>query len=81
MNTHVEQLAALIDDLFDLTRLQVQELEWSTEHSRSTSSSTTSVEAMRPAADAGSVAVRATLPRSLARRAATASSSGACSST
>ncbi len=31
MNTHVRALAALIDDLFDLTRLEAKELEWTME--------------------------------------------------
>lgn len=59
MNTHVRQVAALIDDLFDLTRLEAQELEWSMERVAIHDLVRDAVEAMRPAADAGSVAVRA----------------------
>jgi signal transduction histidine kinase len=65
MNTHVRALAALIDDLFDLTRLQAQELEWTMGRVRVDELVHDAVEAMRPAADAGSVAVRAELPAPL----------------
>jgi signal transduction histidine kinase len=34
MNTHVRALGALIDDLFDLTRLEAKELAWTMEHVR-----------------------------------------------
>ncbi|MDA0174500.1 HAMP domain-containing histidine kinase [Solirubrobacter taibaiensis] len=61
MNTHVRQVGALIDDLFDLTRLEAQELEWTTERLEVRDLVHDVVEAMRPAADAGSVAVRAHL--------------------
>ena len=56
MNTHVRQLGALIDDLFDLTRLQAQELEWTTERLEVGDLVHDVVDAMRPTADAGSVA-------------------------
>ena len=59
MNTHVRALGALIDDLFDLTRLEAQELEWTMERIAVAELVRDAVEAMRPAADAGSVAVRA----------------------
>ncbi|MDA0179760.1 HAMP domain-containing histidine kinase [Solirubrobacter phytolaccae] len=59
MNTHVRQVAALIDDLFDLTRLEAKELEWTTERLVVTELVHDAVDAMRPAADAGSVTVRA----------------------
>ena len=61
MNTHVRALAALIDDLFDLTRLETQELEWTMEHVAVEDLVHDAVEAMRPAADAEYVAVRAEL--------------------
>ena len=61
MNTHVRALAALIDDLFDLTRLEAKELEWTMERLRLEQLVQDAVEAMRPTADAGSVAVRAEL--------------------
>jgi signal transduction histidine kinase len=59
MNTHVRQVAALIDDLFDLTRLEAKQLEWSMERLEVRDLVNDAVEAMRPAADAGSVDVRA----------------------
>jgi signal transduction histidine kinase len=66
MNTHVRALAALIDDLFDLTRLEAKELEWTMERLRLEQLVQDAVEAMRPTADAGSVAVRAELRPPLA---------------
>src|SRR4051794_23677334 len=65
MNTHVRALSALIDDLFDLTRLQARELHWTTERLALDELVVDAVEAMRPAADAGSVLVRAELDRPL----------------
>jgi signal transduction histidine kinase len=61
MNTHVRALGALIDDLFDLTRLEAKELEWTMERIRLEELVHDAVEAMRPSADAGSVAVHAEL--------------------
>ena len=66
MNTHVHALGALIDDLFDLTRLEAQELEWTMERVRVDELVHDAVEAMRPTADAGAVAVRAELRTPLA---------------
>jgi signal transduction histidine kinase len=59
MTTHVRQVAALIDDLFDLTRLQAEELEWSMDRVQVGELVHDAVQAMQPAADAGSVAMRA----------------------
>jgi len=61
MNTHVRALGALIDDLFDLTRLEAKELAWTMERVRLDELVQDAVEAMQPSADAGSVAVRAEL--------------------
>jgi signal transduction histidine kinase len=61
MNTHVRALGALIDDLFDLTRLEAKELGWTMEAVRLDELVYDAVEAMQPSADAGSVAVRAEL--------------------
>jgi signal transduction histidine kinase len=61
MNPHVRQLAALIDDLFDLTRLEARELTWTMERVAVDELVADAVDAMRPAADAGAVAVRADL--------------------
>jgi signal transduction histidine kinase len=66
MNTHVRALGALIDDLFDLTRLEAQELQWTMERVCMDELVHDAVEAMRPTADAGSVAVRAELRAPLA---------------
>ena len=53
IGTHVRALGALIDDLFELTRLESGELALDDgAGARSTSSSHEAVEAMRPAADA-----------------------------
>jgi signal transduction histidine kinase len=59
MNTHVRQVGALIDDLFDLTRLEAKELEWTMERLVVDELVHDAVEAMRPAGDANSVAVHA----------------------
>jgi signal transduction histidine kinase len=66
MNTHVRALGALIDDLFDLTRLQAQELQWTMDRVAVEALVHDAVEAMRPAAEAGAVAVRAELRPPLA---------------
>jgi signal transduction histidine kinase len=61
MSVHVQALGALIDDLFELTRLESGELRWSMEQVALDELVGTTVEAMRPAAEASSVAVRAVL--------------------
>jgi signal transduction histidine kinase len=66
MSTHVRALAALIDDLFELTRLQSGDLSWTMQQVRVDELLYEAVEAMRPAAEAGSVAVRAELSTGLA---------------
>jgi len=66
MNTHVRQLAALVDDLFDLTRLQAHELKWTMKRVEVNDLVNDAVEAMRPAGEAGSVEVRADLNGSAA---------------
>jgi signal transduction histidine kinase len=57
MGTQVRALAALIDDLFELTRLEARELRWSMKQVRLDALVCEAVEAMRPAADAGAVAM------------------------
>jgi signal transduction histidine kinase len=59
MGTHVRALGALIDDLFELTRLESGELTWTMEQVRVDELLHELVEAMRPAAEAGSIAVSA----------------------
>ena len=66
MSTHVRALGALIDDLFELTRLQSDDLTWTMEQVRVDVLLREAVEAMRPAADAGSVAMLTELPGELA---------------
>jgi signal transduction histidine kinase len=67
MNAHVRALSALIDDLFDLTRLQAQELEWTTEALAVDELVRDAVDAMRPAADAKPVLMRAEVRAPLGR--------------
>jgi signal transduction histidine kinase len=61
ISTHVRALGALIDDLFELTRLESGELNWTIERVRLDLLLREAVEAMRPAADAGAVTVQAEL--------------------
>jgi signal transduction histidine kinase len=58
MSTHVQALGALIDDLFELTRLETGDLRWSMEQVALEGLVQDAVEAMRPAADASGVAVQ-----------------------
>ena len=59
MGTHVRALGTLIDDLFELTRLQSGELEWTMEQVSVALLLEEAVDAMRPAAEAGAVSVNA----------------------
>jgi signal transduction histidine kinase len=61
MSTHVHALGGLIDDLFELTRLESGELRWSMQQVALDELVRDAVEAMRPAAEASSVAVTAVL--------------------
>jgi signal transduction histidine kinase len=61
MSLHVQALGALIDDLFELSRLESGELRWSMQEVALDELVSEAVEAMRPAAEASSVAVRAVL--------------------
>jgi signal transduction histidine kinase len=65
MGTHVRALGTLIDDLFELTRLQSGELEWSMEQVSVGLLLEEAVDAMRPAAEAGAVSVSARLDTAL----------------
>jgi signal transduction histidine kinase len=65
MGTHVRALGTLIDDLFELTRLQTGELEWTMEQVSLDLLLEEAVDAMRPAAEAGAVSVRARLDNAL----------------
>jgi signal transduction histidine kinase len=61
ISTHVRALSSLIDDLFELSRLEAGEVHWSMQQVRLDHLVQETVEAMRPQADAGRVAVRAEL--------------------
>jgi signal transduction histidine kinase len=66
IGTHVRALGALIDDLFELTRLESGELTWTMEQVRLDDLLNQAVEAMRPAADAEAVTMTAQLAPALA---------------
>jgi signal transduction histidine kinase len=61
LSTHVRALSALIDDLFELSRLQTGDIRWSMEQVRIEELVSETVAAMAPAAEAKHVAVRAEL--------------------
>jgi signal transduction histidine kinase len=61
MTTHVKALSALIADLFELSRLEAGDIRWSMERVPLDSLLTETVDALRPHADAGGVAVRTEL--------------------
>jgi signal transduction histidine kinase len=65
MGTHVRALGTLIDDLFELTRLQSGELEWTMERVSVELLLEEAVDAMRPEAEAGAVSVSARLDSAL----------------
>jgi signal transduction histidine kinase len=66
IGTHVRALGALIDDLFELTRLESGDLTWTMERVQLDLLLEEAVEAMRPAADAGAVTVTTELEPALA---------------
>lgn len=66
LGIHVRQLSALIDDLFELSRLESGDLRWSVERVNLAELVTETVDAMRPHADARSVSVHAELDPQLA---------------
>ncbi len=65
MSTQVNALSSLIDDLFELSRLEAGEIAWSLEQVRLDQLVGETVEAMRVQADARQVEVRAELPPDL----------------
>jgi signal transduction histidine kinase len=65
MGTHVDALSALIDDLFELSRLEAGEIAWSMEQVRLDELVGETVDAMRVQADTRRVRVRAELPPGL----------------
>jgi signal transduction histidine kinase len=66
MSTHVRALGALIDDLFELSRLEAGAVRWSMQHVRLDELVQETIDAMRPHAEAGGVAVTSELNRHLA---------------
>jgi signal transduction histidine kinase len=66
IGTHVRALGALIDDLFELTRLESGDLTWTMERVRVDALLQETVEAMRPAAEACEVTVTAELGEPIA---------------
>ncbi len=65
MTTHVRALSGLIDDLFELTRLQAGDIRWTAERVPLDAIVTETVDAMRPQAEARMVSVLAELPPDL----------------
>ena len=65
MSTHVRALGALIDDLFELSRLEAGEVHWSMQQVQLDHLVRETIDAMRPQAEAGRVAVRAELDKRL----------------
>jgi signal transduction histidine kinase len=66
MSLHIRSLSALIEDLFELSRLEAGDIEWSLRRVRIDELVEETVEAMRAQADARRVAVRAEVPPELA---------------
>jgi signal transduction histidine kinase len=69
MTTHVRQSSALIDDLFELSRLEAGDIRWSVEHVRLHELLEETLDAMRTHAEAGGVAVRTEVADGIAARA------------
>ena len=65
MSTHLDAMSALIDDLFELSRLEAGDIKWSVEQVQLDELVGETVDAMRAQADARSVQVRAELPAGL----------------
>ena len=65
LGVHVRALGALIDDLFELTRIEAGEVAWSMSMIDLDELVEETVAAMRPAAEAGGVAVRAEIDPAL----------------
>jgi len=61
ISVNVRALSALIDDLFELSRLESGDIQWTMERVRLGEIVQETIHAMRPHADAGAVAVRAEL--------------------
>jgi signal transduction histidine kinase len=66
MLTHIEALSALIDDLFELSRLEAGDINWTLEQVAVGQLVAETVDAMRAQADVRGIAVMADLPDQLA---------------
>jgi len=66
MSTNVRALSSLIDDLFELSRLEAGDVQWSMRQVRLDQVVRETIEAMRPQAAGGRVVVRAELDEPLA---------------
>jgi signal transduction histidine kinase len=66
MLTHIEVLSALIDDLFELSRLEAGDINWTLEQVRVGQLVNETVDAMRVQAEARGIAVIADLPDQIA---------------
>src|SRR5690242_9305864 len=62
MGTHLEALGGLIDDLFELSRLEAGDIHWSLERVRLDELVSETIEAMRVTADAKHISVTADIP-------------------
>ena len=66
MSVHIRSLSGLIEDLFELSRLEAGDIQWSMQQVRLDELLEETVEAMRPSADAKRVAVQASVMGELA---------------
>jgi signal transduction histidine kinase len=66
MSVHIRSLSALIEDLFELSRLEAGDIQWSLQRVRLDELVGETVEAMRAQADAKRVAMQAEVPGDLA---------------
>jgi signal transduction histidine kinase len=66
MSVHIRSLSGLVEDLFELSRLEAGDIQWSLQQVRIDELVEETVEAMRPQADAKHVAVRASFQDGLA---------------
>ena len=66
MSLHIRSLSALVEDLFELSRIEAGDIQWSLGQVRIDELVEETVEAMRPQADARHVQVRADVPSDIA---------------
>jgi signal transduction histidine kinase len=66
MSVHIRSLSALIEDLFELSRLEAGDIQWSVQQVRLDELVEETVEAMRAQADARRVEVKAAVPDGMA---------------